>query len=184
MSTATEREERERREGGIQLLSAPGRLLCSLSFWVPDSQGAPEPSLLALYSAFQHFLAVERRNGSQQQQQQQQRRRRQHKESILVRSRGCTDIHMLRNTHTYTESSSVALWHAFGITAVVLSTRGGWGGGGGGGGGKCLYLVLPLPLCSSPGRGVWRLGECRGRDEAEGRERRERAWEKVAPACR
>lgn len=114
--------ERDEREGyrGIQLLSAPGRLFCSLVLGTGFTR-SPRATLLALYSAFQHFLAVERRNGSQQQQQ----RRRQHKECILVRSRGCTDIHMLHNTHTYTESSSVALWHAFGITAVVLSERGG-----------------------------------------------------------
>lgn len=67
--------------------------------------------------------------------------------------------------HTCTESSSVALWHTFGITAVVLSER------GGGGGGKCLYLVL-LPSLSLSWRGVWRQGECRGRIKAAG-ERRE-----------
>ncbi|XP_035533583.1 LOW QUALITY PROTEIN: tensin [Morone saxatilis] len=57
--------------------------------------------------------------------------------------------------HTYTESSSVALWHAFGITAVVLSER------GGGGGGKSLYLVLPLLPSFSPG------GGSEGRENAE-----------------
>lgn len=57
--------------------------------------------------------------------------------------------------HIYTESSSVALWHAFGITAVVVSER------GGGGGGKCLYLVLPLLRSFSPG------GGCEGRENAE-----------------
>ncbi len=59
--------------------------------------------------------------------------------------------------HTSTESSSVALWHAFGITAVVLSERGG-------GGGKCLYLVLPLLPSFSPGGG---RGGSEGRENAE-----------------
>lgn len=65
--------------------------------------------------------------------------------------------------HTCTESSSVALWHTFGITAVVLSER------GGGGGGKCLYLVLlpPLSLSLSPGGG----SEGRENAEVESRQR-------------
>lgn len=127
----------------------------------------PQATFLALYSVFQNFLAVARGKPSQQQ-----------KDCILVPSRGCTDIHM--HAHIHAESSSVALWHAFGITAVVLSARG--GGGGGGGGGESLYLVglLPLLPCFSPGGG----SEGWENEEVETRQRGRECEKKVAPVCR
>lgn len=123
----------------------------------------PQATFLALYSVFQNFLAVDGRNQSQQ-----------YKECILVQSRGCTDIHM--RAHIYTKLSSVALWHAFGITAVVVSER---GGGGEEGGGKCLYLVLSLLPSFSPGGG----SEGRENAEVETRQRgreREKKWHRCA----
>lgn len=67
--------------------------------------------------------------------------------------------------HINTDSSSVALWHTLGITAVVLSER------ATGGGGKCLCLVLPPSPSFSPGGG----SEGRENAEVETRQRDERA---------
>lgn len=67
---------------------------------------SPKPLSWPYIACFENFLAIDGRNSSQQY------------EDLYPGA-----VHM--RARIYTERRSVALWHAFGITAVVLSERGG-----------------------------------------------------------
>jgi len=98
------REERERGggvEGGIQLLSAPGRLL--LSRFGYRNHKEPRAALLALYSVFSKLVGSCREEPKPAGQR--------------VSWSGPPAA------QTSTQSTSVALWHASGITAAGLSGR-------------------------------------------------------------